>query len=203
MSESSRERLQLEISRAAVRLFRSRGIAATTGEQIAEAAGISVRTLWRYFRTKEACAEPLLAMTVDAYVAALRRWTGEVSLADHLRRTYQLPPDVAVDDGLLVSDLVRMAVTDPGLRAVWLVVHDRAEPVLAAVLAQRFGLDPGALEIRVRAAAINAAQRLAHEEMAVSIGRPIALVPHRERLARAVGSVFEGIVTSTVPKEPG
>lgn len=42
-----------EIQRQALRLFRERGFAATTVEQIATAAGVSHMTFFRYFPTKE------------------------------------------------------------------------------------------------------------------------------------------------------
>ncbi|MGH3147342.1 MAG: helix-turn-helix domain-containing protein, partial [Rubrobacter sp.] len=56
MSEQRRRRVRMEISREAARLFWEQGVADTTGEQIADAVGLSVRTIWRYFRNKESCA---------------------------------------------------------------------------------------------------------------------------------------------------
>jgi len=47
MSEQRQQRIRLEISREAARLFWEQGVAATTGEQIAEAVGLSVRAVWR------------------------------------------------------------------------------------------------------------------------------------------------------------
>lgn len=56
----SRQRMLTErtIREAALRLFVRQGSAATTVEQIAEAAGVSERTFFRYFRTKESAAVP-------------------------------------------------------------------------------------------------------------------------------------------------
>jgi AcrR family transcriptional regulator len=53
-----RQERQLQIAQAAVRLFERRGLAATTVEMIAAAAGISPRTFFRYFDTKESAAFP-------------------------------------------------------------------------------------------------------------------------------------------------
>jgi AcrR family transcriptional regulator len=59
------------IRRQAFRLFAERGFAATTVEQIAEAANISPRTLFRYFPTKDAI---VLADTGgDRLAGAVRR----------------------------------------------------------------------------------------------------------------------------------
>jgi AcrR family transcriptional regulator len=60
----------LTIAQAAVRLFEKRGLAATTVEMIAAEAGISPRTFFRYFDTKESAAFP----DHSGRVAELERW---------------------------------------------------------------------------------------------------------------------------------
>ncbi|WP_143669231.1 TetR/AcrR family transcriptional regulator, partial [Streptomyces rochei] len=60
LTEERRAEIRLEIARAALDLFVAQGVAATTGEQIGRAVGISARTVWRYFPTKESCVRPLL-----------------------------------------------------------------------------------------------------------------------------------------------
>jgi AcrR family transcriptional regulator len=162
VTEEQRRRRRLEISRHAVALFREYGVAETTGEQVARAAGVSERTLWRLFRTKEACVEPLLSVSLDAFVDVLRSWPESEELGDHLRAAYVMAPE----DLEAVLAIVRMSRDEPGVRAVWLVLHERAEPVFADVLGRRLGLPPHDLTVAVRAAAVNAALRVLTDALA-------------------------------------
>lgn len=190
MSDRHREQTRLDISRIAVGLFQRHGLTGTGAEQIADAAGISVRTLWRYFRSKEACVEPLLRLCTDAWVTALRSWPRDRDLQEHLTQVMALGPDAEPEDDDRVRAVIRLATTEPELRAVWLVLCDRAEKVLGTVLAERYGMDEGTLEIRVQAAALNAAQRLALEELGSTDGSLDSLRPHRARLSKAVARVY-------------
>ena len=75
---------RLEVSRLACELFWEKGVAATSGDEIAAAAGLSTRTIWRYFRSKESCVEPVLAKSADRFLASMHRWPPELSLSEHL-----------------------------------------------------------------------------------------------------------------------
>jgi AcrR family transcriptional regulator len=65
-ADGKQAQARLRVSRHACELFWERGVAATTGDDIAAAAGLSTRTIWRYFRTKESCVEPVLALSAQA-----------------------------------------------------------------------------------------------------------------------------------------
>ncbi len=169
MSDRRRERLRLDISREAARLFWRQGVAATSGDQIAAAVGLSVRTLWRHFRNKESCAEPIVGQGVDGLLAMLRRWPDELSLEDHFaaelgRRSQQSDPRQAADD-LLSVQLVGLADREPDIRATWLMANDRVEQQLAGVVAGRLGRPTGDLEVRRHAAAAAAVVRVVHEDL--------------------------------------
>lgn len=84
LGERRRTALRLEIAREAVRLFTSQGVTGTTGEQIAQAVGISTRTLWCHFPTKESCVRPLLTASLDAATDRLRHWPPQTGLLDFL-----------------------------------------------------------------------------------------------------------------------
>ncbi|MCD2196639.1 TetR/AcrR family transcriptional regulator [Actinomycetospora endophytica] len=187
-SEEQRERRRLAISRHAVRLFREQGVTETTGEQIAHAAGVSERTLWRLFRAKEACVEPVLTTSLDDFVAVLRSWPEHLELDEHLRSVYAV--DLTPSDAGTVLAVVRLTRDEPGLRAVWLVLHERAEPTIAAALATRLGLPVDDLDVRLRAAAVNAALRVLTDELAWAVAdaevTTAALERHRDRLAETL-----------------
>lgn len=196
MSDRRRALQRLEISRAAIRLFREHGVAATSGEDIAGAVGLSARTLWRWFRTKESCVEPVLSLATDAFTASLSRWPDGRSLDEHLLTDYRAPVDSGPDDAELVFAVLRLSRAEPALRAIWLVVQERAEPVLAGILAERLGRACDDVAIRVQAAALNAALRIATEDIAAATadGQEPPIDDLVERLSAAVRAAGHGVL---------
>ncbi|MDA3626701.1 TetR/AcrR family transcriptional regulator [Saccharopolyspora oryzae] len=189
VSDEQRRQQRLEISRHAVRLFREQGVAATSGEQIAKAAGVSERTLWRYFRSKESCVEPLLTKTIEAFQRVLRSWPPELELAEHLRAAYTLVPEESWSEVEAVLAVIRMTHDEPALRAAYLVLRERAEPTFVEVLAERQGVRSDALEVRMQAAAVSAALREATDELVAITAAGVdseVLNRHREQLADAL-----------------
>ncbi|HEX7307385.1 TetR family transcriptional regulator [Lentzea sp.] len=200
VSDEQRERQRLDISRHAVRLFAGQGVAGTSGEQIAQAAGVSERTFWRYFPHKESCVEPLLTQSVDAFCAVLRAWPAELELIDHLRAAYTPVVDSSAGDVDSVLDVVRLTHGEPALRAVYLMLHERAENALVDVLARRLGQPADAIDVRVQAAAMSAVLRVATDDVAqATVGGVTsgALDGHREQLARALSLVLRGLSQAT------
>ncbi|SDP39940.1 TetR family transcriptional regulator [Lentzea jiangxiensis] len=190
VSEEQRQRQRLDISRHAVALFAERGVAATSGEQIAQAAGVSERTFWRYFPHKESCVEPLLTKMVDAFRAVVRAWPRELELIDHLREAYTPLLDAASDADIeAVLAVVRLTHGERALRAAYLMLRERAEDTLAEVLAERTGLPPDAIEVRVQAAAMSAVLKVATDDVARAAAGGVTrdtLEGHREQIAVAL-----------------
>jgi AcrR family transcriptional regulator len=205
MSEQRHQRIRLEISREAARLFWEQGVAATSGEQIANAVGISVRTLWRYFRNKESCTEPVLAQDVEEFVAVLRRWPREISLEAHLvewATNRPKDPDQRAYDEAVIKMTV-LGEKEPDLRAALLMTNDRIERELVEIIAERLRRPTDDLEVRLHAAATTAVLRVISEDVCAalmagaarsSIGNPI------ERMAQAVRVATGGVVGD--PVEP-
>lgn len=167
LTEERKAETRLEIARAAVDLFVTQGVAATTGEQIGQAVGVSARTVWRYFPSKESCVQPLFTAGIDVIAACLREWLPGQPLEELFdRKLAEDPTFVAGPERATVGSLVRLTRTEPGLRAVWLQTYDEAEPAFARALAERAGLPADDLRPTVQAAMFNAALRSAVEHYA-------------------------------------
>ncbi|MFJ8600961.1 TetR/AcrR family transcriptional regulator [Streptomyces shenzhenensis] len=167
LTEERKAAIRLVIARAAVDLFVGQGVAATTGEQIGRAVGVSARTVWRYFPSKEACVRPLFEAGIEEIAGCLRAWRPGRPLAEVLTRA--VPADsrlVAGPDRATIGALVRLTRDEPGLRAVWLQSYDAAEPAFARALAERAGVSADELGPTVQAAMFNAALRAAMEHYA-------------------------------------
>ncbi|MFE3516230.1 TetR/AcrR family transcriptional regulator [Streptomyces sp. NPDC059166] len=165
LTERRKAATRLDIAHAAVRLFADRGVAATTAEEIATAAGISQRTLWRYTSSKELCVRPLLTYALDVVTSLMRSWPRDRPLVRAVVGDSASLPASATDTGAL-RDLVLLTRTEPGLRAVWLQVHRDAEAVFAEVIAERTGRSADDLAPRVQATVLNGALRVAVEQWA-------------------------------------
>ena len=190
VSDEQRQWQRMDISRHAVRLFTEQGVAATSGEQIAQAAGVSERTFWRYFPHKESCVEPLLTKMVDAFCAVLLAWPPELELIDHLRAAYSPLLDSATDEDIeAVLAVVRLTHGERALRAAYLMLRERAEDALAEVLAERMGKPRDTIDVRVQAAAMSAVLKVATDDVARASVAGITrntLDGHREQIATAL-----------------
>lgn len=186
-----REDPRLTVSREAARLFIEHGVAATSGDDIAEASGLSKRTVWRYFRSKEACVEPLFSVSALRFASALRRWPLDVSIEEHLRNTIrpseQTPEEIA--DDVLAVRLIAMLPNEPALRAAWLMSCHIAEEALLDVVSRRAKRPATHFEVRLCAAAITAAVRAVDEDVSISAitrKRKYTLPEVLDQLAQAI-----------------
>ncbi|MQY09643.1 TetR/AcrR family transcriptional regulator [Actinomadura macrotermitis] len=170
LTERRKAATQLEIAREAAALFAERGADGVTAEEIARRAGVSPRTFYRYFRTKEEAVAPLLAggaaRWLELLAAAPAGLTVPQALAGAARDALAAPGEPEREAYRWTRGLLRAAAADPALRAVWLKVNQESEDALRAVLAARTGLDGRDLRTRLTAAAATAAIRVAIETWA-------------------------------------
>ncbi len=174
LTERRKAATQLEISRRAAELFSARGASSVTAEEIAAAAGIGLRTFYRYFRTKEDAVAPLLAGGVTGWIAHI----GDADAPDgetvgqaleRATRQALTPSEYPTDEMLQwTRGLLRTVHDEPALLAVWLRVQHDCEDALVAALTPLMGADADPLTVRLVAAAANAAMRIAVETWAAS-----------------------------------
>ncbi|MCQ1774480.1 TetR/AcrR family transcriptional regulator [Neorhizobium galegae] len=191
MSRTIREGAHIDVARSAARLFLEKGVASTSGDEIAEAAGISKRTLWRYFRTKESCIEPLFALTSQRFAAKLQNWPLDISVERFLEINYDFSKmeEQEIEDGRLVVHLIARLEEEPALLEPFFMSTRMTETLLADVIASRLDLAPSDFEVRLCAATVAAGMRVIDETIsraAVKYGQVPTLAETNDRLAQAI-----------------
>jgi AcrR family transcriptional regulator len=162
---------RLDVSRHACVLFWERGVSGTTGDDIAAVAGLSTRTVWRYFRSKEACVEPVLAKSAHRFIGVLDRWPPELSLGEHVAADAAAHPFTPqdIDDEISAMRIATMTTKEPALRTAYLMVHDELERGFIPVVAKRLRLPADDLTVRLCAAATTAALRVVDEDVSTAV----------------------------------
>ncbi|WP_030155294.1 TetR/AcrR family transcriptional regulator [Streptomyces sp. NRRL S-244] len=154
--DRSRQAVVASIFDTAMRLFAEQGYEATTIAQIAKEAGISQRSLFRYFGTKEdiVCGEQeelgeLMRATVEAQPAAATPW-------EALRAGFEVLMEAHGDPGQLL-EITALIFDTPPLRARYtqkrLRWQEMVLPAVTARMADGKGAGPG---LELRAAAVTA-----------------------------------------------
>lgn len=159
-----------EIALAAAQLFAERGVGETTVEQIAARAGVSLRTFYRYCRTKADAVAPLLTVGAESWQAALAAAPAGTKVVDAVEAaigeafTISGPNDPALAEW--TRSLVRAVASDIEMAAVWFRVNGESEARVSEALAHLVPRDTAAIDIRLIAAAATSAIRVALEAWA-------------------------------------
>ncbi|MGC4976087.1 TetR/AcrR family transcriptional regulator [Streptomyces sp. DT199] len=147
-----RERKKIKTRRAirtaTYALIEEQGYDATTIEQIADRAEVSPSTVFRYFPAKEDI------VVTDAWdpvmTSELRARPADEPWADTLRYVMRTALDQALAEEPTVTRLrTRLGVEVPAVRARMLENAAATGRLLRDALAERSGLDPDSLELRV------------------------------------------------------
>jgi len=163
---SLRERKKIKtretIRREAFRLIQENGYAATTVEQIAEAAEVSPSTFFRYFPTKESV---LLADDMDPMILnALEEQPPDLSPSQAVRRAYQAAMAGLSQDQREFEEIrQRLMFSIPELKAAMFDEYYRTITTFAEALGRRIGRDAGDFELRVFAGALAGAMMAVYE----------------------------------------
>lgn len=152
--ERKKRQTREAIARSALELFAERGYAATTLAEIAEAAGVSPRTIFAYFPGKEDILFSGFQAIRDALAQALvERPAGHDALAT-LRDFIVF---VAHDKSELDHDLERIIGSDETLQSHRRARLSQLQELLAAAIADDLDAGPGDLRPQVAAASLVAA----------------------------------------------
>lgn len=147
LRERKRKQTRQELISAAMRLFGEKGYEQTTVAEIASAAGVSTKTFFNYFESKDEVLFPHLSRRIDAAVALIEQGAPGDRMADLLASAmrHMLADALTeeVDGGLAVVRLP-MILSVPAVQAATLHRYFLAETQLARALhgAYSDALDP-------------------------------------------------------------
>ncbi|MER7499583.1 TetR/AcrR family transcriptional regulator [Nonomuraea pusilla] len=137
MWERTRRRVREEITDVALALFLDQGFENTTVDQVVAASGISRRSFFRYFGTKEDIVFGSLAEQGPVILSALQARPDDEPVWEALRHAFAvLSTRTAPQRGLAIA---RLVATSPGLRAAHLEKHLRWQEQLAPEVERRLG----------------------------------------------------------------
>lgn len=139
LRERKQRLLRLELGEVALRLFIQRGFAETTIEDIAEAAGISRRTFFRYFETKEDVVLWRLRYSSEQMGAALEARPADEPPLLAVRNALEVMHESYQSDPEGYRAYLRFLFETPRLRAQLLDTREQWRTLLCRTLAERLG----------------------------------------------------------------
>ncbi|MCO1656218.1 TetR/AcrR family transcriptional regulator [Pseudonocardia humida] len=156
LRERKKARTRAAIQQHALRLFRERGYAATTVEQVAEAAEVSPSTVFRYFAGKDDLAvlddHHSLAAVIPRLVAEQPAELGPLAALRAALRTAFAGLDPHDRAARTARDLALLQV--PELWAANAAMVGRALDALGELVARRTGRDPADPAVRALIGAV-------------------------------------------------
>jgi AcrR family transcriptional regulator len=170
LTDKRKAETELAIAQAATELCFEQDFTRVTAADISRRAGVSPRTFYRYFSTKEDAIGPLLSAGADQWQLLVA--SSAVAKSDPLDTIENairavLDPESSVEsDSEQMRQLLRAVTRNPSLAVVWNRVTGDSEAQLRAVLAEVVIPDEDSLTIRIVAAAATAAIRIAFESWA-------------------------------------
>lgn len=133
----TRERLRREVAGVALRLFIQRGFDEVTTDEIARASGISPRSFFRYFPTKEDAALAGLETSIELVAAAFMERPAGESVWESLEHAFATLIEAPGLEGLSPLEVSRLFVQTPSLRARRFEKHQEWRSVMLPLLADR------------------------------------------------------------------
>jgi len=186
----------------ALELFAEHGFDDTTVEQIAERAGVSSRTFFRYFDAKASVLWHAFDREVDALRAAFAEVPGDVPLMDAIRQVVVAVNDHRVADLPELRARMQLIGSVPALLASAAPHYDAWEQAVSEFAAGRLGQPADALVPLTIGRTTLAACRSAFDRW-VALGGT-ELTTYLDAALRALGAGFdEATVRALAPDAPG
>lgn len=172
LAERRKTQTRFEIAKTAAKLFAEHGTADVTADQIAAAAGIGLRTFYRYCRTKEDAIEPMLSAGAERWLADIESGPRRLPTLEELEAAAvrALTPDTDTEDLRITRGLLQAMADDQALRSVWHRINLDGEDALYRTLTGLAGADADPLRLRLIAGATAGAIRIALEQWAATNG---------------------------------
>lgn len=157
LRERKKQQTRLAISQVATRLFIERGFDSVTIAEVAEAAQVSVNTVFNYFDTKEDLFFDLSEEVVDALCRLVRERRAGESALDALQRGFRQV--VKDENGLLgggrnLKPFLATVEASPALKARARRLLEESEQRLTRTLIEETGAKPGDVTARAVAAMV-------------------------------------------------
>jgi AcrR family transcriptional regulator len=191
LRERKRRLTRQLISDAATIMFATRGFDSVKVAEVADRVGISEKTVYNYFPTKESLVLDTADETIERVAGALRERRPNESLTEAVVRAlkedmsrFEQTPDELV---AFTPSFGEMIDSTPALRAAWLEVHDRLAAVARDELAAQAEVDPHDPEPMIAGRALAGLAEVAFESRNRHIQRGL----RREALRDAVTADLE------------
>lgn len=142
--ERTRRLAQTELTSVAQDLFLEHGYESTTVDQIAAAAGMSKRTFFRYFPSKDDLVIGKYDLFGDRMADALDARPMDEPVWESLRRVFDITLDYVRDDQQRARNeaMDRIVQSTPQLTARYLEKLQRVQVLLVGRVAERLGQSP-------------------------------------------------------------
>jgi len=185
LRELKKQRTREAIQDNALRLYREQGYAATTLEQVAAAAEVSLSTLFRYFPTKP---DTVLYDRLDPiFVEKFLAQPEELDVLTAMRRTLtETLTTTAEDLARLENTRMQLLAEVPEIRAASVLKIEEGIPMFLEAVARRTGRDPDDPEVEAFVGALAGVVAAAYFRAAVEGGDLVAAAD------RAMGFLEKG-----------
>jgi len=159
LRERKRRLTRQRISDVATILFGARGFDNVKVSEVADIVGVSEKTVYNYFPTKESMVLDWADETVESLARVIRECPPSESLTatvvramkEDMERFDEVPDELA----LFLPRFIKLIDSTPALRAAWLETYDRIVTVATEALAARAEVDPRDPEPMIAARALS------------------------------------------------